>query len=127
MKKILTLLLLISMSTSISLAASSFGSTVKNAVKQDIVNTKSAVKSDVNTVKNAVKQDIVNQKQAQTNTAAAKKEEKIKQIDTKLSDLNKELSSVKNDKSITETERTLKTKTLQRQIDFYNNQKKALQ
>ena len=105
MKKILTLLLLISMSTSISLAASSFGSTVKNAVKQD----------------------IVNQKQAQTNTAAAKKEEKIKQIDTKLSDLNKELSSVKNDKSITETERTLKTKTLQRQIDFYNNQKKALQ
>ena len=127
MKKILTLFVAFMMITGVSLAASNFGSAVKSAVKQDITNAKSAVASDVNTVKNAVKQDIANQKQAQESTAAAKKAEKIKQIDTKLTDLNKQMATVKADKNITETERVLKIKTLQRQIDFYNNQKKALQ
>ena len=126
MKKILVLFFALTVMTNVSMAANSFGSAVKSAVKQDIANTKSAVKSDANSVKNAVKQDIANQKQAQTNTAAAKKAEKIKQIDSKLDELNKEMTSVKADKNITETERTLKVRTLQRQIDFYNNQKKAL-
>ncbi|MBQ8475876.1 hypothetical protein IJ531_02325, partial [bacterium] len=103
------------------------GSAVKSAVKQDIANTKSSVKSTVSDVKSAAKQDIQNKANAQTSTAAAKKAEKLKQINSKLDELNKELTTVKNDKNITETERTLKTKTLQRQIDFYNNQKKALQ
>ena len=51
----------------------------------------------------------------------------MKQINGKLDELNKEMTAVKADKNITETERTLKVRTLQRQIDFYNNQKKALQ
>ena len=113
--------------TGFSFASNSFGSAVKNAVKQDIRNTKSAVKSDIKAVKTSVKQDIANEKQAQANTAAAKKAEKIKQIDSKLAELNKEMKTVKEDKNITETERTLKVRTLQRQINFYNNQKKALQ
>lgn len=127
MKKILTLFMAMTIATSVTFAANNFGNTLKNAVKQDIANTKSAVKTTAKDVKTAVKKDIENEKQAQATTAAAKKAEKIKQIDTKLAELNKELTSTKNDKNITETERTLKTKTLQRQIDFYNNQKKALQ
>ena len=126
MKKALTLLFALTLMTNLSFAANSFSSAVKNAVKQDIKNTKTAVKTTVKDTKTAVKQDIANQQQEQRTTAAAKKAEKIKQIDTKLQDLNKEMTSVKQDKNITETERTLKTKTLQRQIDFYNNQKKAL-
>ena len=126
MKKILTLFFAITLISSASFAGNSFGSAVKNAVKQDIANTKSAVKSTVKDTKTAVKQDIANQKQAQQTTAAAKKAEKIKQIDSKLEELNKEINSIKEDKTITETERTLRVKTIQRQIDFYNNQKKAL-
>ena len=126
MKKILTIALMMAMATSVTFAANSFGSAVKNAVKQDIANTKSAVKTTAKDVKTAVKQDIANEKKAQATTAAAKKAEKIKQIDSKLTELNKEMTATKADKNITETERVLKTKTLQRQIDFYNNQKKAL-
>ena len=126
MKKILALFFTLSLMTSMSLAANSFGSAVKNAVKQDVANTKSAIKADAASVKKAVKQDIANTKQAQTSTAAAKKAEKIKQIDSKLAELNKEMAATKADKNITETERTLKARTLQRQIDFYNSQKKAL-
>lgn len=126
MKKIFTIALMMTMATSVTFAANSFGSAMKNAVKQDIANTKSMVKTTAKDVKTAVKQDIANEKQAQASTAAAKKAEKIKQIDSKLAELNKEMTATKADKNITETERVLKTKTLQRQIDFYNNQKKAL-
>ena len=125
MKKILALFFTLSLMTSMSLAANSFGSAVKNAVKQDVANTKSAIKADAASVKKAVKQDIANTKQAQTSTAAAKKAEKIKQIDSKLAELNKEMAATKADKNITETERTLKARTLQRQIDFYNSQKNS--
>lgn len=86
--------------------------------------------SVTNDLKNAVKADINNSVNAATtahnNTAAAKKAEKIAQINAKLVDLNKQLEAVKADKNITETERTLKIKTLQSQIDFYNKQKTAL-
>ncbi len=138
MKKIFTLLFALSLITNASLAATSYGTSLKNAVKQDFAAAKSdikttakdvktAVKKDISDTKTAVKKDIENEKKAQASTAAAKKAEKIKQIDSKLTSLNKEMASVKADKNITETERTLKTRTLQRQIDFYNNQKKALQ
>ena len=127
MKKILTLMMILTIASGSSFAANSFSSAMKQAVKQDVAATKSAVKSDVKTVKNAVKQDIANTQKAQTNTAALKKEEKLKQINTKLSELNKELEKAKSDKTITETQRVIEVKTLQKQIDFYNKQKAALQ
>ena len=36
------------------------------------------------------------------------------------------MTTIKSDKNITETERTLRTRALQRQIDWYNKQKAAL-
>lgn len=127
MKKTLTLLFVLSLISSTTLAANSYGTSLKNAVKQDFAAVKTDIKTSAKEVKTAVKNDIANERQAQATTAAAKKAEKIKQIDAKLAELNKEMTSVKADKTITETERVLKIKTLQRQIDFYNNQKKALQ
>ena len=148
MKKILTLAMILAFSTTGAFAFS-FGKSVKNAVKQDINNTKTevkttnnsvknSVKSDIkaakkevkdtkNSVKNQVKQDIENAKKAQTQAATAKKTEKLNQINSKLTELNKEMTTIKNDKNITETERTLRTRALQRQIDWYNKQKAALQ
>ena len=125
MKKILTTVLLLSVMTGVSFAGT--GTALKNAIKQDIRNVKTDVKTTARDVKTAVKQDINNERQAQATTAQAKKAEKIKQIDNKLTALNKEMTSVKNDKNITETERVLKVKTLQRQINLYQQQKKALQ
>lgn len=119
MKRILTLAMVLALSGSMTFAATNFGASVKNAVKQDIKNTRTDIKK-------SVQQDIDNKKQEQTAASTAKKQEKIKQIDAKLKELNKEMATVKNDKKITETERTLKTRSIQRQIDFYTKQKAAL-
>ncbi len=120
MKKVLALATMLALTTSMSFAATTFGNSIKNAVKQDIQNTKSDLKE-------AVKKDMQAKAQAQTSASQAKKAEKIKQIDSKLSELNKEMASTKKDKNISETERVLKTRQIQRQIDFYTRQKQALQ
>lgn len=122
MKKILTLTMVLAMTCSMSFAGNAF----TNALKSDLNAVKNAAKQDVKDVKNAVKQDAKNRATAQASTAQAKKAEKIKQIDAKLADLNSKMTTVKNNKNITETERTLQTKALQNQIDFYNKQKAAL-
>lgn len=96
-------------------AASAASNALKNAVKQDI----QAVKKDAQAQSQA-RQD------ARNSAASAKKAEKIKEIDVKIADLNKEMAATKANKNITETERTLKVRSLQRQIDFYNKQKEAL-
>ena len=124
MKKILTTVLLLSVMSCTSFAATT---SLKSAIKQDFQNMKTDVKTTTQDVKTAVKQDIANEKQAHENTAKEKKAEKIKMINVKLEESNKEMALVKNDKTITETERTLKIRTLQRQINLYEQQKKALQ
>ncbi len=116
MKKILTLLTILTLTTSMSFASNSF----TDAVKTDFNN----AKTDIS---NAVKADINNAKQQHNTAAAAKKAEKLKQIDAKLDELNKEYNTVKNQQfGITESERSLRLNVLQRQIDFYNKQKAAL-
>ncbi len=115
MKKIFTLLTILALTTSVS-----FANSFTNAVKTDFRNAK-------NDVKSAVKADVNNAKQQHNNAAAAKKAEKLKQINSKLEELNKEYNTVKNQKyGITESERSLRLNVLQRQIDFYNKQKAAL-
>ena len=121
MKKILTIAMVLALSTSMSFAATSFGKSFKQAVKSDYQNTK-------NSYKKAIKTDLENAKKENTAVSQAKKDEKLKQINTKLTELNKEMNTVKNQKDgITESERTLRMNLLQRQIDFYNKQKAALQ
>ena len=121
MKKILTIAMVLILSTSTSFAATSFAASLKNAIKTDYRNTKASFKS-------AIKSDINNAKKENEQAAAAKKAEKLKQINAKLDELNKEMNTVKNMKyGITESERTLRINILQRQINFYNKQKAALQ
>ncbi len=126
MKKILTALMVLSLSTSMTLAASTYGTNLKNAIKKDYQQTKSNIKQENDALKNSIKQDMQKKQDAKNAQAAAKKQEKIKQIDNKLNELNAEMKRVKADKTITETERTLKTSSLQRQINMYNKQKAAL-
>ena len=136
MKKILTLVMVIVLSTSASYATS-FGQALKNAFRQDVKATKQEVKKDIKntkkdikdinkSIKNQIKTDIENTKKAQAEAEAARKKEALNQINAKLSDLNKQMKTVKNDKNMTETERVIRTRALQRQIDYYNKQKSAL-
>ena len=115
MKKILVLIMALVVSTSASYAAS-FWSSIKNAFKQDVKATEQAIKTD-----------IQNSKNAQTQAAATRKKEALKEVNDKISALNKDMKTVKNNKNITETERTIRINALQKQIDLYNKEKKEIQ
>ena len=121
MKKIFTLLTILALSTTMSYAASNFGKSLGNAIKADVNNT-------TKTFKNAVKADVNNAKKQNTAETTAKKQAKLKEINTKLDALNKEKQEISSKTyGITESERSLRLNVIQRQIDFYNKQKAALQ
>ena len=115
MKKLLTLITILAV-TSSATYASSFWRSLGNAVKQDVKETKQAIKTD-----------IENSKKEQAKENEARKKESLKEVNDRLTALNKEMKAVKNDKTITETERVIKIKILQKQIDFANQQKKDIQ
>ena len=122
MKKLSILLIAFLLTLSASYAAG-FGDSLKNAVK-----------SDLNAVKDSVKQDIKNQadakKEQRMEQTKAKQSEIIKERDNKINAINKdlrtkekELQAIQNDKTMTQTEKTLKSKALERQINNLKNTK----
>ena len=119
MKKLLTLIMVLAVTSSASYA-SSFWKDVKNSFRQDIKATKQAVRTDI---ENAKKE----QEKTQAAETAARKKASLKEVNDRLTALNKEMKEVKADKNISETERTIKVKLLQKQIDFANKQIKDIQ
>lgn len=115
MKKLLVLVMVLAVSTSASYGASFWGS-LKKAFRQD-----------VKAAKQEIRADIENSKKAQSEAEAARKKEALKEVNAKIDAVNKEMKAVKNDKNITETQRVIKTRALQKQKDFYNKQKKDIQ
>ena len=115
MKKLLTLIMVLAVTSSASYGAS-FWSSVRDAFKRDVKETKQAIRAD-----------IENSKKEQAAEAAARKKAALQEVNDKLTALNKDMRAVKADKNITETERTIKIKLLQKQIDFANKQKKEIQ
>ena len=119
MKKLFTIFTILLLSASLSYGATTTTYNAKQQLKQNLNKTKTDFQS-------AVKSDIENAKKQNTIQTNQKKQEKINQIDQKINQLNKEIESVKADKTITETERTLKLTKLQHQLNYYNKQKEAL-
>ena len=119
MKKLLTLIMVLAI-TSSATYASSFWKELKNSFRQDVKATKQAIRADI---ENSKKE----QEQAQATAAATRKREALKEVNTNLYNLNKEMRTVKADKNISETERVIKVRILQKQIDFCNKQKKDIQ
>ena len=100
--------------------AASFWSSIRDAFRKDVKATKQAIKADYENTKKE-------QEKAQAAEKAARKKEALNEVNNNLNNLNKEMKEVKSDKNITETERVIKVKLLQKQIDFYNKQKKDIQ
>ncbi|MBR3605660.1 MAG: hypothetical protein IKL52_06495 [Candidatus Gastranaerophilales bacterium] len=137
MKKILALGVVLALSTSMTLAATSFGTSLKNAVKQDIETMKKETKDYNASVKEAAKKDMeakaaANKKALEAKAAAnqkaaqAKKAQKIKEINAKIAELNKEKASIQNAKDMTYTEKNIKTKLIEKQLKYHNDQLEAL-
>ena len=115
MKKLLALIMIFAVTSSASYAAS-FWQELRNSFKKDVNATKQAIKTDIN-----------NTKKEQAAEKAARKKASLKEVNDRLTALNKEMKEVKADKNISETERTIKVKLLQKQIDFANKQIKDIQ
>ena len=119
MKKLLTLIMVLAV-TSSATYASSFWKDLRNSFKQDVKATKQAIRADIEKSK-------IEQEKAQAQEKATRKREALKEVNTNLYNLNKEMRTVKADKNISETERDIKVRILQKQIDFCNKQKKDIQ
>ncbi len=119
MKKLLTLIMVLAVSSSATYA-SSFWKDLRKSFRQDVKATKQAIRADVEKSK-------IEQEKAQAQEKATRKRDALKEVNTNLYNLNKEMRTVKADKNISETERTIKIRILQKQIDFCNKQKKDIQ
>ena len=119
MKKLLTLIMVLAVSSSATYA-SSFWKDLRNSFRQDVKATKQAIRADIEKSK-------IEQEKAQAQEKATRKRDALKEVNTNLSNLNKEMRTVKADKNISETERVIKVRILQKQIDFCNKQKKDIQ
>jgi len=121
MKNVLAMLLALILTTSICNAATTtktnIGSNLKNAIKQDVEAAKQAVKSDV--------EKANKEKQAQNKAANKEKKAKLKQqrdtqvsnIDNQINQKKQQLNTVKKSSTMTETEKTIKTRAYERQIE----------
>ena len=101
MKRLLAIVMLLAVSSSASYAAG-FWSSIRDAFRRDVKETKQAIKTDYE-----------NSKKEQAEANAAKKKEALNEVNAKLNTLNNEMKAVKADKNITETERTIKVKLIQ--------------
>ncbi len=119
MKKLFALLTISTLATSMVFGASNEWTNFKNNVKKDIQATNASLKD-------AVQKDIEASKKAQQDAITAKKTEKINEINKKIADLNKELETIKNAKDMTYTEKSFKTRAIEKQLEYYNNQKADL-
>ncbi len=119
MKKLLTLIMVLAVSSSATYA-SSFWKDLRNSFRQDVKATKQAIRADI-------EKSMIEQEKAQAQEKAAKKKASLKEVNDRKTALNKEMKEVKSDKNISETERTIKVKLLQKQIDFANKQIKDIQ
>ena len=130
MKKLLALSVVLAISTSMSMAATSYGTALKKAIKQDIETQKQEAKNYNASVKESIKKDMEAKAKAAENekikAAKAKKEAKLKEVNSKIAELNKEKAAIQANKDMTYTEKTFKTRAIDKQLEYWNKQKDAL-
>lgn len=130
MKKILTLGVVLALSTSLTFAASSYGDAFKNAIKQDIATVKKETKEYNQSLKDSIKKDLEAKAKANEDAKVKaineKKAAKLKEINSKIAELEKEKKALEDNISISFTEKTLKTKAIDKQLEYLNKQKASL-
>ena len=126
MKKTLVLAVILAFSANLTFGATTYTSALKDAIKKDVEASKTEAKNYKQSVKEAIKKDMEAKAKANTSASEAKKAEKVKQLEAKLAELKKEKEAISKSKEMTYTEKTLRTKNVDKQIEFYNKQLQAL-
>lgn len=123
MKKYLGLALALCLSVSSVFAASEFGNAFKNAVKSDLNAVKEAAKQDVAAKKN----EAAKQKQAQNKAKKAeiekKRAEQLKPIEAEIKEKQRLIKQTNNDKTLLQTQKTIRIRTYERQLETLNTRK----
>ena len=130
MKKMLTLGVILALSTSMTLAASNYTSALKNAIKQDIEASKQEARNYNASVKESFRKDLEAKakaaEQEQIKITRAKKAQKLSEANAKIAELNKEKALIERSKDMTYTEKAIKVKALDKQLEYWNKQIDAL-
>lgn len=123
MKKYLGLALALCISVSSVYAASEFGTAFKNAVKSDINAIKDAAKQDVANQKAQAKKQADANKKAKKDAIEQKRKEQLKPVEVQIKQKEKEIKDINKNSSLTQVQKTIKTRAAQRQLDALNTRK----
>lgn len=126
MKKFLVLALALSFTFSATHAATTFGDALKNAVKSDIDAVKNAVKTDITNKASQAKTQSAETKKAKKAEIEAKRNAQLAPILKQIEEKEAALKNAKNDKTLSETQKTIKTRTYQRQLEVLKTKKDSI-
>ena len=123
MKRCLGLALALCLSVSSVFAASSFGSAFKNAVKSDINAVKDAAKQDIQAQKAAAQKQKQEQNKAKKNEIEKERKEALAPVEADIKAVDKNIKDVNNDKTMLQTQKTIKLRAYERQLQSLNTRK----
>ena len=123
MKKYLGLALALCLSVSSVFAASEFGNAFKNAVKSDLNAVKEAAKQDVAAKKQAATAQKQAQNKAKKNEIEKKRAEQLKPIEAEIKEKQQLIKQTNNDKTLLQTQKTIRIRTYERQLESLNTRK----
>lgn len=119
MKNVLAILIALVLSTSFASAATTNNSltNLKNAVKQDVTNAKNAIKKDVDNAKAEQKASKEASNKEKKAALKEKRDAQVSEIDKQISTKKSQIKEVKKSTSMTETEKTIRVRSYERQIE----------
>lgn len=122
MKKILSLALFIALTIQTSYAATNFGSTLKNAIKEDVQAVKDAFKRDV---ENETTNKWSEQNAGKRREIIKERNEKLREVNADIREKQAQIREVKYSDS-SETAKTIKLRIYERQLEGLQNKKERI-
>lgn len=123
MKKYLGLALALCMSVSSVFAATSFGSAFKDAVKSDLNAVKNAAKQDIQAQKEAAQKQRQEQNKAKKSEIEKQRKEALAPVESEIDKVEKNIKEVNSDKTMLQTQKTIKLRAYERQLQSLNTRK----
>lgn len=122
MKKFSVLTMMLALTVTSAYAAN-FGDSLKNAVKNDVKSVKQAVKQDLKNQRTEAQNQRAKQTAEKRNAVIKERDQKINAINEEIKAKEKEIKDVEQNKSMTQTEKTLKLKAYNRQLEGLKSKK----
>lgn len=126
MKKYLGIALALCFTISAASATSDFGTAFKNAIKSDVQAVKEAAKKDVKNQQEASKKERQAQLKEKKQAIIDKRDTQLKPVQEQIKQKEQQIKDTKKDSSLTETQKTIRIRAYQRQLDSLNSKKDSI-